>query len=468
MNNPQFGAPAGGGQTMFSPTTRVLLCQNCGAPVEAAVGGGVFQCRYCGAQSQVRARNETLVAGPKGPPLSEYERIARLRAQDGRPLMPPQSLMALIPGGEIPDWKQAEVLAVWQSTRRELESTDNFDAAERLMFLSLALANKYGAQQDLLRQRAMHESVLDAVSLPRHRQVVRCALARCAAKLGDLAGAEAWLAPCDAASDDLECDSEYRCSRALVDTFAGNYQRVIQVLGQTPEDVPIQDAMDDLGTVFRANAWERLGQVPTAVNQLRWRMSQGAQARNTLASIVSNYRRWNLCAQSFPLADGQHSSAAAGQAAQVGGGMIAMILLPMGAFMLLIAAGCAVGVVYSVLTGSLEWAVGPGISAVVTGVIGLGMLGGGLKARAQAKKAERLRLYGVRATARIQGVSPTGLSINDVPQVQIQLLVELPGQMPYTVATKLLLSNPGALPPGGQVAVRVDPQDRSSVLIETD
>jgi DNA-directed RNA polymerase subunit RPC12/RpoP len=470
MNNPQFGAPAqaSGGQTLFSPTTRVLLCQNCGAPVDAAVGGGVVQCRYCGAQSQIRARNETLVAQAKGPPISEYERLTRLRAQDGRPMMPPPSLAALMPNGDIPDWKISEVLAVWQSTRRELESSDNFDAAERLLFLSLALANKFGVQQDLLRQRAMFESALDAMSLPRHRQIVRCSLARCAAKMGDLAGAEAWLAPCDPTSDDLECDSEYRCSRALIDTFSGNYQRVLQVLGNTAQEVPIQDAMDDLSIVFRANAWEKLGQLPTAVAQLKERMSQGPQVRNVLAQIMSVYGRWNLCAQSFPMADSQHSSVAAGQAAQMSGGMLAYVFLPLGAMFVLIAAGCLAGVVYAFLSDSLEWAMGPGICALVMGPLGLAFIGGGLKARAAGKRAERLRLYGTRATARIQGVSATGLLVNNVPQVAVQLMVELPGQMPYPVVTKLLLSNPQVLQHGGQVAVRVDPQDRSSVLIETD
>jgi hypothetical protein len=456
------------GNTMFSPAVHVVLCQNCGAPIDAAIQGGMLPCRYCGAQNLVCARNEALVTEPRGAPIPEYERLARLRAQDGRPLLPPQSLLALMPDGDIPAWKIQEALAVWQSTRRELQATNNFEAAERLLFLSMALSNKFSEQNDLARQRAMFESALDVFTLPRHRQIMRCCLARSAAKLGDLQGAEAWLRPCDPASDDLESDSEFRFARALIDTFTGNYQRVLQALGQTPDAFPIQDAMDDVCAVFRANAWEKLGQVPTAVNLLRDRMSKGPHERVVLAKIMQVYGRWGVCAMSFPQADSAHSTVAAGQAALMSGGMLSMILLPMGILFVLMALGCLAAIVVAIVYESYDWIIGPAICAVVMGPMGLGFVFGGLKARASGKQAERLRLHGVRATGRVQSLSPTGMSINDVPQVMVQLVVELPGQMPYQATSKLLLSNPAMLMPGAQVALRVDPQNPNNVLLEAD
>jgi hypothetical protein len=263
------------GNTMFSPQAHVVLCEHCGAPIEAAVSGGTHPCRYCGAQNRIVGRNEALLAQPKGPPVPEMERLARLRAQDGRPLLPPPSLAGLIEAGQIPAWKLQEAQVIWQQTRAELgASPKSYEAAERLLFLTMMLSSKFGEQNDFARQRAMFESALDAFSLPRHRQTMRCYLARAAAKMGDMAGAEEWLRPCDARSDDLESDSEYRFSRAMIDTFRGNYQQVLQVLGPSNAEVPIQDAMDDVCAMFRANAWEKLGQVPAAVGILRERMSR--------------------------------------------------------------------------------------------------------------------------------------------------------------------------------------------------
>jgi hypothetical protein len=135
---------------------------------------------------------------------------------------------------------------------------------------------------------------------------------------------------------------------------------------------------------------------------------------------------------------------------------------------ILIALGSLVGVVIAAASGSFDWVLGPGITMVVMGATGLGMLFGGFKARASAKKAEHLRVNGVRAKARVLGLSGTGLTVNGVPQVLVQLQVELPGHAPYQASTKLLLSNPGQLAQGGQVAVRVDPQDPSSLIIEAD
>jgi hypothetical protein len=66
------------------------------------------------------------------------------------------------------------------------------------------------------------------------------------------------------------------------------------------------------------------------------------------------------------------------------------------------------------------------------------------------------------------GVSPTGLSINNVPQFAITMMVQLDGRAPYQATSKILISNPAQLVQGSRVALRVDPQNPSDVLIETD
>jgi hypothetical protein len=157
----------------FSHQRRVLLCEHCGAPFEALPAGGSVQCRYCNTYSAVTQRDERPIfaALPAHAALPEPERLARLRAQDGRPMLPPPSLQPLMPNGHLEAWKVGEAVSVWQSTRRELRTSTDFEAAERLLFLTIVLSQYFFEQGDRERQRALFESALEAFSLPRHRQV---------------------------------------------------------------------------------------------------------------------------------------------------------------------------------------------------------------------------------------------------------------------------------------------------------
>ena len=146
----------------FSHERRVLLCEQCGAPLEAVAAGGNVQCRYCGTYSALAARDERpLLPHNAQSALAEPERLARLRAQDDRPLLPPPSLLPFIPHGVLEPWKVNEAVAVWQSTRQQLRSQPGFEAAERLLFLTIALAQYFFEQADRVRQRALFESAPD-------------------------------------------------------------------------------------------------------------------------------------------------------------------------------------------------------------------------------------------------------------------------------------------------------------------
>ena len=95
----------------------------------------------------MRQRDERPVfAAHAAPPLSEPERLARLRAQDGRPMLPPSSLLPLMPNGQLEAWKVNEAIAIWQNTRRELRTSTNFEAAERLLFLTIVLSQYFFEQ----------------------------------------------------------------------------------------------------------------------------------------------------------------------------------------------------------------------------------------------------------------------------------------------------------------------------------
>jgi len=447
----------------FSPMLHVVLCQHCGAPLQAAVSGGMMPCRFCGVQNRVMARNTTSLAqGRTSPPLPEHERIARLRAQDGKPLLPPSSLMGIFQGGGIPVWKMQEAMAIWQATRKQLESVQDYEAAERLMFLTMGLSNLYSEQGDLMRQRGMFESVLDVVTLPRHRQVMMSYLARASAKLGDLAGAEEWLRLCDPQSDDLESDSEWRAARALIDTLAGNYQRVVQVLGSDNNGIPIQDALDDYCAVLRANAWEKMGQMQAAVGLLLDRMHQGHAS--TIAQIAKINAKWGICAASYPAAEASFGGASAAGVGQATGGALAMVFIPLGGMFVLMALGCAVGMVFAIINEAYDWLLGPGICLVVMGPMGLIFFVLGIKALKHSRRAAHVRLNGIKADAQVRGLRPTGMTVNGVPQIEIELVVMVPGQMPYATSIKLLATEPQRYAPGARVAVRIDPQDATMVV----
>ena len=73
-------------------------------------------------------------------------------------------------------------------------------------------------QGDDLQLRAVLETALEVLASPSYRQVLRCTLSLEAARVGDVAAAREWLAPCDAQAYDLAADSAYRHAAAYLAT----------------------------------------------------------------------------------------------------------------------------------------------------------------------------------------------------------------------------------------------------------
>lgn len=455
--------------TIFDHDVRVVACENCGGPLQTSLAGGAVACRFCGAGNQVRMRDEVLAVPQVA--IAEPERIARLRTQDGRPMLPPPSLAQLVPGGQLPPWKVQEAVAVWLATRRELrQSPSSYEAAERLMFLTMILSNHFAKPEDQLRRRAMLESALEVATLPRHKNVLRGYLSRSAARIGDLRAAEQWLAACDPRSDDLESDSAWRMSKAMLETARGRWGAVIEALGQTAHDVPIHDAMDSVCALLRANAWERLGQLDRAVALLReYLAAGGAGGRTAVARILEAHRDWSLCAQSFPLAQQAHTVQAGRVASSRASGGIGNIFFFLGVAFLLFDFVAVVVMLLAWLTDLV-----PGVTASIMGTamftlvpLGVVFTAVGAWARKVAARAKWLRENGLSGTAQVVGLSPTGMRINGVPMMQFDLMIQLDGRSPYRATAKALASG-GVVPPGAVVSVRVDPRNPQDVLIEMD
>ena len=92
----------------------------------------------------------------------------------------------------------------------------------------------------------------------------------------------------------------------------------------------------------------------------------------------------------------------------------------------------------------------------------------GLRARRAAAEADRITATGMAGTATITGLTQTGMPLNDQPQVDIELLVTIPGRPPYAASRKefvpLILL--GRLRSGGPLPVKVDPNDPEDVIID--
>ena len=56
---------------------------------------------------------------------------------------------------------------------RQVAATGDFKAAERMYFLTLMPSNRFHAAGQTLRHRALLETVLEAVRLPRHAQMIQ-------------------------------------------------------------------------------------------------------------------------------------------------------------------------------------------------------------------------------------------------------------------------------------------------------
>jgi len=107
-------------------------------------------------------------------------------------------------------------------------------------------------------------------------------------------------------------------------------------------------------------------------------------------------------------------------------------------------------------------------TAAILGAVGVVLLIAGLLWMRSAAKKDRISATGVAGTGQIIGLGQTGMSVNDQPQVELDLLVTIPGRSPYRAKVKeivpLIMLNrlQGTLP------VRVDPAEPETVVVQWD
>ncbi|GAA2328460.1 hypothetical protein GCM10010170_005100 [Dactylosporangium salmoneum] len=129
---------------------------------------------------------------------------------------------------------------------------------------------------------------------------------------------------------------------------------------------------------------------------------------------------------------------------------------------------------------ALELAVGAGLLALLGTDVTFAYVGGalmlssallfwlGMRFAMRAARARALRQRAVVGTAQVLSARQTGVSVNDQPQVALDLRVTAPGHGTYdtTVKDYVPFIALGLLSNGRPLSVRVDPLDRRQILID--
>jgi hypothetical protein len=109
-------------------------------------------------------------------------------------------------------------------------------------------------------------------------------------------------------------------------------------------------------------------------------------------------------------------------------------------------------------------------TAAILGFLGTLLVIGGVMARNRAAESDKIDTIGLPGQATITGLTQTGMSLNDNPQMKMDLSVSLPGMQPYDATHKefvplMLLPQ---VQPGAVLPVHVDRDDPAKIVIDWD
>lgn len=392
---------------------------------------------------------------------NEALRFERLRAQDGKPLLPPPAIQPLCRDGSLDPAQLGEATRKWQAAQDELRTMPSYPAEERLFWTTFLLARYYAEQGQRAQVPGIVEPSLPLLQQARHQQLLLGTLARNAAAMGDLDGAAQLLPRLDPASEDLQVDTNYRFTTAYVALLRGDFRVVLSVLGTDIDDVPLSDAFDLVCGVFRAHAHERLGNLAVAQQQLQ-RLATSPEELRGMQQIVASNPQLGLVPGSLPAVAQQVGELHENLLVTDSGIKIGrMIGVPMIGSLLAVAAA---GIASEMLDPPLsEWVPGAVITVVTLAIV-LSSFGGVTKPAAQRK---RLMDVGVEGVARLLVVEQTGTRVNGQPMLQLRMVVTLPGQPPYSVLHKEIVPQIqlAQVQPGATLRVRVDPADRRQMAV---
>jgi hypothetical protein len=257
---------------------RVLACQRCGGPVQALPAGGTFPCAFCGALLVLAPRARHALGAPT---LPEPERLKLLSTQvsvdHSRGVT---EFSHFVRDGLHDPAFLDEALAVWNELRAKLQVTVDSDAVDRFFVFTKVVADQL---PDAERKRAVLETAVETLPNASDRHVMYARLARVAINEGELDAARAWLALCDTHSIVIEADTELRIALARLALAERDYPTVLEHLGPRDGALPIHDRGRMLAAVYRAHAYESLGDLATATSELTLQAKRSASRLRTIA-----------------------------------------------------------------------------------------------------------------------------------------------------------------------------------------
>jgi hypothetical protein len=158
-------------------------------------------------------------------------------------------------------------------------------------------------------------------------------------------------------------------------------------------------------------------------------------------------------------------------AARTRGGTLSFFKVGGAAFAVIGAVLLVLGAMSGDLTSSMGLAITGGTFAMIGVIWVLVAIGvGGWYGRVRQRQAAEERLFqtGQRATAVIEGVEGTGVTINDCPQVYLTLRVQPRSGAEFVHQRKIVLPFGSVVQPGYLIDVAYDPADPSKVALETE
>ncbi len=250
----------------------------------------MFTCAYCQAQFTLQARK------PRSLPeqaLTEPERLELLRAQlDDDHSRGVVGFSHLVKDGLHDPAQLKEGMAEWNKARAALEAGATPENVDRFFVFTKVFAEQL---DDGLERRAVLETASELLPNAADRSCIHARLARLAANAGELEAAQAWLDQSDPRSTQCEADTEYRIAHARLELAFERNLNVFQTLGLRDGLVPLHARGRMLAAVFRAEAYERLGDLQSAVAELTLQAKRSA----TRLAAINNGK---FCQRSLPLA----------------------------------------------------------------------------------------------------------------------------------------------------------------------
>ena len=392
---------------------------------------------------------------------NEAMRFERLRAQDGKPLVPPPNMLALCKGGGLNPAMADEANRQWTAALTEMGQMPSYPTEERLFWTAFLLARHYAEVQQRPRVEPLLRQTMPYLQQVRHQQVLLGLQIRNLAAMGNVDAAAQMLGQLDAQSEDLQIDTSYRFTTAYVALLRNDAQMALSVLGYNEGDVPINDAYDTVCAVFRAHCHELMGNHDMAQRQLQ-AVASTPQKIAGIEEIVRATPQIPLVQQTLPkvkqFVTQMHQNAIVTKS---GINVGKMVIFPIvGSFVAIGASGAASEFLDPPLSNIL-----PGVIIAVVVIGSIAMTFG------QVLKGPRLRKQlmqnGIEGSAQLMSVTQTGTRVNDQPMLKLHMLVHLPGQQPYAVIHNEIVAQIrlAQVQPGISLPVRVDPKDRALMAI---